>query len=456
MYTRRLEVLARPDVLICGAGCAGVGAAIAAARMGASVLVVDRLGFPGGYMTAVGGAGLDGFIDLRSGLPIVGGVVFDLLAEAAAFDPPPQLSTTRFHASDDLREWIETPNRAAISFNLERFKVAADRLMLDAGAKILYHTFIADVLSKGERISGVVVANKRGLSLIEPKVVVDATGDADIAAWSGAEYDVSADRQPMGLHFRVAGAVRTDDIREKCAAVLQRAQADGLLTLYGGPWISLLESGEFNFNATRFAGDPLDPESLTAGEIRCREDAGTMFALFKEHLVEFEDAHLVLTGPSIGARESRRIKGRATLAAADVAESRMPEDTVVMGAWWLDRHPPDASGYHMHALVRPYGISYQTLLPTGPENLLVAGRCHSADSAALASSRVTITAMGMGQAAGTAAALSVESGVAVADVSTPNLKRQLLADGALIADRAAAILEHGDALGENVPASIPR
>src|SRR5690606_38435823 len=136
-------------------------------------------------------------------------------------------------------------------------KVVADKLMIAAGVQVLYHTQIADVLTEAGNITGVVIANKAGLSVISPRFVVDATGDADVAGWAGAKYDVHADHQPMGLHFRVAGAEKSDDIREKCAAVLACAHNEGVLGLYGGTWISLLESGEVNFNATRFPDNPL-------------------------------------------------------------------------------------------------------------------------------------------------------------------------------------------------------
>lgn len=454
VYSRNVSDIASPDVLVCGAGCAGVAAAIAAARSGASTMVIDRLGFAGGYMTSVGGAGLDGFVDLRSGLPIVGGIAFEFVRSAGRFSG--DIAHTAFHSSDDLREWQETPTRKPLGFNLELFKLYADRLMLDAGARVLYHTQIVDALAKDGRVEGVVVGNKGGLGIIRPKVVVDASGDADVAAWAGAPFAVHDEHQPMGLHFRVADVPNvTPTIRERCAAVLAEAQAEGALGIYGGPWISWLDSGELNFNATRIVGDGTNPEDISAAEIRGRADAHIMFDLFKAKLPEFADAHLVLTGPSVGVRESRRVTGIATLSVADIEGHSVPHDAISMGAWWLDRHPRGSSGYHVHAFVRPYGIRYGTLVPQGFDNLWVAGRCHSAESAALASSRVTITAMGMGQAAGTAAAIAAQAGVAATDVPMSTLQQRLLRDGAIILDRAERVLEIGDRL-ESVPASVPR
>ena len=132
-----------------------------------------------------------------------------------------------------------------------------------------------------------------------------------------------------------------------------------------------------------------------------------MFELWQQEVAEFTDAYFMTSGPVAGGRESRRIIGDYQLTEQDVREGRRHEDVVVLGAWRLDRHPPGSAGYHEISWIPPYDIPYRTLLPKDFDNLLVAGRCHSASSAALASSRVTATAMGMGQAAGVAAALAV-------------------------------------------------
>ena len=157
-----------------------------------------------------------------------------------------------------------------------------------------------------------------------------------------------------------------------------------------------------------------------------------MFELWKEHLPEFENAYFMTSGPTAGARESRRIVGDYVLSEDDVREGRRQDDVVLIGAWRIDPHPPDRSGYHHIPWVPPYHIPYRTLLPQGCDNLLVAGRCHSATSEALASSRVTATAMGMGQAAGTAAALALAEGDAPRGVEVSRLQTRLLEAGAIL------------------------
>ena len=137
-FSRSLDVVAKPDVLVVGAGCAGTVAAIAAARQGADTMVVERSGFAGGYITNVVGASLDGFVDLRSGLPVVGGVVFDLARQGAVTEGAAvtDWAQTRFRFNGEVGQMREVMDRAYIRFDIERFKLAADRLMSEAGVQI--------------------------------------------------------------------------------------------------------------------------------------------------------------------------------------------------------------------------------------------------------------------------------------------------------------------------------
>ena len=232
----------------------------------------------------------------------------------------------------------------------------------------------------------------------------------------------------MGLTF---------ELRRKCAAVLEKARADGRIGPYGGPWPATFSGRDIYFNAIRTAGDATDPDDWTNAEIQGRRDAWQMFELWKEALPEFKDAYFFTSGPTAGARESRRIVGDYTLTGDDIRQARRHDDVVVLGAWRIDRHPQTESGYHDMPFVPPYDIPYRTLLPQGVDNLWVAGRCHSATSEALASSRVTANAMGMGQAAGTAAAMAAVAGVGNREVPIGTLQDRLLAANAIL-DPAAA------------------
>lgn len=451
--SRKLESVASPDVLVCGAGCAGTIAALAAARRGASVMLIERFGFAGGYITGVIGASFDGWVDLRSGYPVVGGIVTEFARQNSTHD---DVLSVSYSPSNELREMRETPNRKPIRFNIEGFKRNADQMFRKAGIRVLYYTPVVDVLREGDRVTGVVIANKGGLSLVQPKQIVDATGDADVAAWAGAPFDMSDDMQPMSLHFRMGNVKVGPTTRDECSAAVKAAQARGELGLYGGPWIGRLESdSEVYVNACRAVGNGTNPVDLTNAEIKGREDAYVMFKAFKASVKGFEDAYMSSTGPFVGVRETRRIVGDKTLTIDDIVNEKPQADVISLGAWWLDRHPQGQSGYHLHEMVRPYDIAYGTMLPQGIGNLWVAGRCHAADGAALASSRVTVTAMGLGEAAGAAAALANANRTDSRGLKIRTLQDDLLRTGSIILDRADKVRSIGDAMTD-IPKSAIR
>jgi hypothetical protein len=440
--TRDVPVLAEPDVLVCGAGCAGLGAAIGAARSGASVLVVERCGFAGGYLTAVIGGGLDGMVDSRSGRVVVGGVALELVHRMGLVPggaPLEVLRTMRFtrNADPEIVDRQTAEGRTRLCSDPERLKLAADRLFGEAGVRVLYHTAVVDVLATGAgadaRIGAVVVANKGGLGCIRPGIVVDCTGDGDVAAWAGAPFDLSVAPQPMSLHFRVGNVPASAELQRRCAAVLARAHREGRLGTYGGPWMGSFAPDEIYVNAVRLPGLGTDPERVSQAEQEGREAAWQMFALWREALPEFREAYFIASGPELGVRETRRVRGEYTLTLDDVTTAARFEDVVVLGAWAVDRHPADGtSGYHAEPEVAPYDIPYRTLVPLAVDNLLVAGRCHAATPEAAASSRVTVTAMGMGQAAGVAAALAAGRRTAPREVPVAALQEALTAQGAIL------------------------
>ncbi len=432
IYSKTLPVVAEPDVLVCGTGVAGIGAAVTAARQGASVLAVDRAGFAGGFFTNIIGSAFDGFVYEETGRPVVGGLVFEMLEGMGVIEPGsgPSLS---FNVNGDFTEVEKHPERLIPRTDPERFKLAADRILTEADVKLLYHSQVSDVVTSSERVESVIISNKAGLVAVTPKVVIDCTGDGDVAAWAGCPYEKADGVQPMSIHFRISNVELTFDLRRKCSEVLTRARAEGEIRPYGGPWPATFSGTDIYFNAVRTPGDSTNPDDWTCAEIQGREDAWRMFDLWKSELPEFENAHFFTSGPTAGSRESRRIVGDYTLTADDVRSGSKQDDVVVLGAWRIDRHPEQSSGYHDQPEVPPYDIAYRTLLPQGVENLLVAGRCHSATSEALASSRVTANAMGMGQAAGTAAAMTATNeNVSVRDVEMAKLQASLLEQGCIL------------------------
>ena len=442
-YSKQIPIVATPDVLVCGGGLAGIGAAVAAARAGARTMLVERMGFAGGFFTAIIGSAFDGFVDERTGAPVVGGIVFEMLERMGVIRPG-QGPHLRYNVNGDLSFVEMHPERVIPRCDPERFKRAADEILRQAGVHILYHTQVADVVAHNGRVESVLVSNKAGLTAIQPKVVIDCTGDGDVAAWAGAPCEKAEPLQPMSLHFRIAYLEPSFDLRRRCAAVLEAAHQRGDIGLYGGPYPATFSGRDVYFNATRFPGDSTDPADWTQAEIQGRQDAWTMFELWQAELPEFADAYFMSSGPTAGARESRRIVGDYVLTGDDVAEGRRHDDVIVLGAWRLDRHPPQAAGYHHIPWTPPYDIPYRTLLPGKLENLLVAGRCHSATSEALASSRVTATAMGMGQAAGIAAALAVRNNATPRQVDVQQVQTRIVETGGILEAPAAAQVDVGD------------
>jgi len=430
-YSKQFPIVATPDVLVCGAGLAGIGAAVAAARGGAEVMVIERNGFAGGFFTAIIGSAFDGFVDERSGTPVVGGIVFEMLERMGVIQPG-QGPELRYNVNGDFSFVEMHPDRVIPRCDPERFKRAADAILLEAGVNVLYHSQVADVIAKQGHIESVIVSNKAGLVAIQPKVVIDCTGDGDVAAWAGAPFEKAESLQPMSLHFRIAYLEPSFDLRRRCAAILQAAHERGELGMYAGPYPATFSGHDVYFNATRTAGDNTDPADWTHAEIQGRRDAWTMFELWQQELPEFDEAYFMTSGPVAGARESRRVVGDYVLTGDDVRAGRMQEDVVLLGAWRLDRHPANAPGYHDIPWTPPYAIPYRTLLPQKIDNLLVAGRCHSATSEALASSRVTATAMGMGQAAGIAAALAVQGNQTPREINLSQLQGQIRQSGGIL------------------------
>ena len=160
-YSKTLDVTLRPDVLVCGAGCAGIGAVVAAARAGASTLVVERMGFAGGFFTAIVGSAFDGFTDQLTGLPAVGGIVFEMLDRMGVLqgrDP----RATSFTMNGEVIRIAEHPEWLIPRTDPERFKKAADEILRDAGVNVLFHTQVADVVTRAGRVEAVLVSNKAG------------------------------------------------------------------------------------------------------------------------------------------------------------------------------------------------------------------------------------------------------------------------------------------------------
>lgn len=406
------------QVLVCGGGCAGVTAALSAARQGAQVLLVEKAPFAGGIMTCVGLPFFDGIAAIHDRRIVVRGIALELLSKSGVC--PPDARTLAKHNP--------------VIRNTFNFKVLLDRLLREQRdrLRVLFNTIVCGVVTHGSRISDVQIANKDGLVTVRPEVVVDCTGDGDVAAWSGAAFEQNAEVQPLTLHFRIGHVRRHPEMKQNCRAALREAQQRGKLPLYYGPGLNFLfATDEVYIHGVRVPADPTDAADLTRAEMQGRSDAQTMFQAWKRNVPGFEDAYFIEAYPWIGVRESRRLIGRHVLSEDDLMQSRRFDDAVATGCWYLDLHPNkttvgSANDFEPEKVQPlPYDIPYRSLLPREIDNLLVAGRCHSATRGAHASTRVSATAMGMGEAAGMAAAMAVGSQKSPAELDGSQIRDRL-------------------------------
>ncbi|HEV7403529.1 MAG TPA: FAD-dependent oxidoreductase [Chthoniobacteraceae bacterium] len=387
------------EVLVCGGGCAGLVATLSAARRGAKTLLLERAGFAGGIITTVGLPFFDGIADIADKRVVVRGIALELLSKSGVCEP----------------DATHTKTHNPTVHNVEKFKLLGDRLLLAEKERldVLFHTTVCGVEMEGDRIGAVLLANKGGITRVRAQVVIDCTGDADVAHFAGAPTAVSPELQPMSLHFRIGHVKKRAGLGEDCRKALERAHERGELPMFYGPGVSFMfASDEVYIHGIRVPGDATDPAAFTRAEMQGRSDAWAMFESWKKDVPGFEDSYFMTSGPFLGVRETRRLVGQHVLTEQEIMATTSFDDAIATGCWYLDLHPNKVTVGSANAVPKqqpkPYDIPWRSLLPKGVANLIVAGRCHSATQLAASSTRVTVTAMAMGEAAGTAAALAVQ------------------------------------------------
>jgi hypothetical protein len=424
-------VLAEADVVVAGGGPAGLGAALAAARLGARVVLCERYGFLGGNFTVASVGTVCGlYLDTGDGFDfVVGGIareIADALArEGKGLGPVPFKETAVF---------VYVPWAA---------KRLADHLVAEEPSlELLLHALVADVVLADGRIDALVLATKRGPVAVRGQVFVDCTGDADVATFAGVPTVLGepGTRQHASMQFVVQ---HVDD----AAAMAALGELGSLIAQYGahlsrdgGAVIPTLRPGEFIGAMTRVRnpdGTPIDVTDLrqaTWGELEGRRLAEEAGAFLREHMPGFGDAFLADTAVALGVRETRRIVGAHVLTGDEVTRGAEFPDVVASGAWPQEYHVAGRSTeYRFLPPGRRYQIPFGSLRAREVDNLLVAGRCISADHDALASTRVMAPSLALGQAAGTAAALAARDARAVAETDVPALQAGLRDHGALLA-----------------------
>ncbi len=451
-YTKALPLYRDVDVLVVGAGPAGIAAAVSAARNGAKTLVFDKNGCVGGQATmGLVGPFMTSF-DARNEKMIIRGIFEELvrkmIALGGAIDP------ADVAGEQPLSGFYKIGHAHVGPFDHECFKLVATEMILEAGVDLLLHTQCIDVLMEGSRVSGIVVANKSGVSVIRANIVVDCSGDADVAALADVPFALGNEEdgnvQPATLFFRV-GNVDTEKlkahIREHEHEIrpfygpfswLIRERADewdvprGEVCLFESP-----RSGEYRLNVTRILNiDGTNAEDLTYAEIEGLRQAHKVFAFLKKYGAGFENAVFLDTAGMIGIRETRHIQGISRLSAADVKACLVPEDSIAVLATNMDTHNKNDPGgtYHTHVNGPYFGVPYGCLVPEGTDNLLVAGRALSADAVAGSATRMIPCCIAFGEAAGAAAAMAHKENVAPCAIDVQRLRKLLQKQGMFLGE----------------------
>ena len=431
LITKNAPIVGEYDVVVCGGGPAGFIAAIAAARNGARTALVERYGFLGGMATM-------GYVNPVSvftynNSQVVGGIPWEFVQKLENMGGG----------------FIEKP-LGNVAFEQEHYKLLAQRMALESGVDLYMHSYLSGCVMDGSRIAQIVIENKNGTEALSSKVFIDCTGDGDLAALAAVEMqpDEGAPLQPLSSYFILGGvdlntpmmqeAIRHNKQGENCHCLpvreklLERKEELGIPE-FGGPWFCRTgQDGVVTVNMTRTAGNAIDNRDFVRAECVLREDAFRMAALLKDNFDEFKDSYLIAVSVQGGIRETRRIKGVHTITADEYVTAYHYHDSIARGAHPIDIHVASGPAQNITFLKTPAYVPYRALIAPTHSNLIVAGRCLSADKKAFASLRVQASCMDMGQAAGTAAAMAAGSGLPVQEVNTELLVAKLREQGSII------------------------
>lgn len=434
--------LAEVDVVVCGGGPAGVAAATVSARQGLRTLLVEKNGFCGGAAVA----GLSGTIcglyqaqdDIENKEPkqiVFGfaGEFRDRLAEKKAVTAPQIYGNTHV-ATFDPFAWREV----------------ADELLTTAGVTCFFHTLVTAVSKKENLFTSVQLESSAGRSHVKAKVFIDCTGDAALIAKAGKPYtygDNGAIQNPT-MMFRLAHVAEDSfydyfgqnticplDLTEKFREAYQSGTYN---TPRDKVWVfPTPQKSVFLMNCTQLAGqngemlNVIDPADRTYAEISGRKAVREYHRFFKDNVKGFEKSELMDMPPEVGVRQTRTIQGEKKITNEHVAGCCKAADGIVRSSWPIELHAGDVS--KLHWLIDDYyEVPYSVLVPQGLDNVIVAGRCLSAEHEALASARVTAQCFEYGHAAAVASAICVEKGISYKSVDTKELRTRMKRNGSLI------------------------
>ena len=435
--SRRTPVFGEYDVVVLGGGPAGIAAAVAACRAGRSTLLVERYGFLGGMGTA---AGVTNFCGLHANVhgdirQVVHGVADDLLSRI------------------DHLGGLNAPHElfgktVAQAYDTAAYKIAADDLMLASGVSLLFHAIgVGVVMTSPRHIQALLVETKSGRGAVRGRAFIDCSGDGDLAAWAGADFE-KGDGQGNMLYpstmFRINGVDprRAGKAWEVIPRLMQQAQDEGRYKFpRKGAIVRPQKSGiEWRVNLTQLANpqgnamDGTDAVELSEAEVLGRRQIADVAGFLKE-VPGFESSYIVDIAPQVGIRETRRVSGAYMLTESDVLECVSFDDTIGVNGWPLELHTRGDVEFRWPKIPESRGFNhlpYRMTVPPALDNLWVAGRCASMTHTAQSAARVSGACFVMGQAAGTAADLALKSGISAMAIDVPTLQSRLGSEGAYL------------------------
>jgi ribulose 1,5-bisphosphate synthetase/thiazole synthase len=421
----------KTDILIVGGGAAGTLAAISAARKGQNVLLLESNGFLGGSRTRMGVDTFNGFFSPGERIfQLVGGISYEVVE---------RLIKTK-SAFVRLNTFGSGP---VVTYDMERLKILYEEMVLEAGGSLLYNSFVPEVNVEDGAIKSVTVCNKAGLNQLEAKLVVDATGDLDIAAYSGEEYELAGkDGNPVQSLTTIFYMANVDNEKAfslpqaELTKIMQDANNSGKynLTRIGGSIHPTPHPGYVHANLTRIPNiDATDPVALTNAEIEGRRQVQEYVRFLIDEYPGFEKAFLASTASMIGVRETRRLKGEYILTGQDVRSGAKFDDAIACCSAPMEDHNAGKDvKWQFLKSGDYYQIPFRSLLPKKIDNLLVAGRCLSATHEGQASARNSAQCMAMGEAAGAATALVMSKGIVPRQLNVSELHEELVNQGVIL------------------------
>ena len=451
---RDIPVKHDTEVIVVGGGMAGIAATIAAARSGAKTLLVEKAGWLGG-MGITGATGLHSFFNIFGAHPgaermrVVAGIAQELVDEVQQLGGG--VGHVPMERGADFVSML-TPVEP------ETFKLAALRKCLDAGAKLLLHTVLDEVIADNGHVEGVIVWNKAGRSVIRAKQYVDCTGDGDLAAYAGAPFEhfkpgdngayaagftfrlcnidlakMEADLDRRGMILHLAHAVKPGTSEPDLVRVgvdLRSLPETEEGKAPKGMLASSLRPRELTYcNCINYGpNDGLDPEALTAAEIYLRGKMFDVAEAFRRRIAGCRECYPAGPAPSVGQRRGRAIRCEYELSQEDCTEGRQFDDQIGCFSF-ID------NGNYFVRDAGAYGIPYRALIPRNLDNVFIAGRMMSVELVAHNSTRNTVCCLLCGQAAGTAAAMAATNQMTPRDVDVEALRERLDRNGVLLTPR---------------------